>query len=401
MYQFSMVNLSKHFPKFGKSWRRRVRQIQDAFEAFTTSDKNDAKISRGRCHYENIGNVFFNTTTSWQLHPLFMDPEDLDARSKILQTTLAEISSRQEPTEAEESCCVICLERISEQATAQPCKHDFFDFLCLVSWLQEQSSCPLCKAEIDTVRYEIKNDSTFKTYDVPSTKTAQPASNASRPQHFDHRGRRQFRPRREHEPRPPVTANEALLRRRHIYRNKLYSLHVGTNRVSRFRDLSPALFSSDTELVSRARKWIRRELQVFEFLNPDSASGSDRRANNAEFLLEYIVAILKTVDIQGSGGQAEEMLKDFLGRKNTVLFLHELKSWLRSPYVNLEDWDRHVQYGEPEARKGEDSDPESTLERRGSESYPGGYRGRARGSRYATRGGQRYSPYRGGRRADG
>ena len=255
-----------------------------------------------------------------------MDSEILDARSKILQTTLAEIASRQETIDAEESCCVICLERITEQASAQPCTHDYFDFLCLISWLQEQSSCPLCKAEVNTVRYEIKNGTTFKTYNVPSTKTAEPALNAPRPQNFDHRGRRPFRTRREYEPRPLVTADEALLRRREIYRNKLYSLHVGTNRVSRFRDLTPALFTSDTELVSRARKWIRRELQVFEFLNPDRASGSDRRANNAEFLLEYIVAILKTVDIQGSRGQAEEMLKNFLGRENTVLFLHELRS---------------------------------------------------------------------------
>jgi hypothetical protein len=344
------------------------------------------------------------STISWQTSSLFMDPEDLDARSKILQTTLAEISSRQEPTNAEESCCVICLERISEQAAAQPCKHDSFDFLCLISWLEEQPSCPLCKAEVKIVRYEINDDQTFKTYDVPAPKsTTQPASNASRSQHFDHRGRRPFRPRREHEARPLVTADEALLRRRHIYRNKLYSLHVGTNRVSRFRDLTPALFTSDTELVSRARKWIRRELQVFEFLNPDNASGSDRRANNVEFLLEYIVAILKTVDIQGSGGQAEEMLKDFLGRENTVLFLHELRAWLRSPYVNLEDWDRHVQYGEPEVRKGESSThTESTPERRRVPSHRGAYRGRERRSHSTPRGGHRYSPYhRGQRRADG
>ena len=108
------------------------------------------------------------------------------------------------------------------------------------------------------------------------------------------------------------------------------------------------MFSHDEELVSRARKWIRRELQVFEFLNIDSAEseGVSRRANNAEFLLEYIVAILKTVDVKGSGGQAEEMLQEFLGRDNTKLFLHELRAWLRSPYTLLEDWDRHVQYGE-------------------------------------------------------
>lgn len=41
-------------------------------------------------------------------------------------------------------CCVICLEQISERAIALPCMHKNFDFLCLLSWLQERSSCPLC-----------------------------------------------------------------------------------------------------------------------------------------------------------------------------------------------------------------------------------------------------------------
>lgn len=39
--------------------------------------------------------------------------------------------------------CVICLCHISERATAS-CSHSAFDFLCLVSWLQERSTCPLC-----------------------------------------------------------------------------------------------------------------------------------------------------------------------------------------------------------------------------------------------------------------
>lgn len=152
--------------------------------------------------------------------------------------------------------------------------------------------------------------------------------------------------------RPPLSPDDALLRRRQVYAQKLYSLHVGTNRLSRFRDLSPRLFSSDEELMRRARKWIRRELQVFDFLNIDGQEeeGIMRRTNNSEFLLEYIVAILKTVDVKGSGGQAEDMLQDFLGRENTQLFLHELKAWLRSPYTSLEDWDRHVQYADTRAQ---------------------------------------------------
>lgn len=175
------------------------------------------------------------------------------------------------------------------------------------------------------------------------------------------------RPRRPVRSRPPVSLDAALLRRRQIYARGLYSLYVGTNRLSRFRDWTPQLLSQDEELISRARKWIRRELQVFDFLNIDGGEGEGvtRRANNAEFLLEYIVAILKTVDIKGSRGQAEDMLQEFLGRENTQLFLHELKAWLRSPYMSLEDWDRHVQYaenpeGNPDIRSGRLTKPKVT-----------------------------------------
>ena len=71
---------------------------------------------------------------------------------------------------------------------------------------------------------------------------------------------------------------------------------------------------------------------------------NSRRTRNAEFLLDYIISILKTIHIKGSGGQAEDMLQEFLGRENTMLFLHELQAWLRSPFLCLQDWDRNVQY---------------------------------------------------------
>ena len=185
--------------------------------------------------------------------------------------------------------------------------------------------------------FKVKSHSGEKSSsDIPST-----------PSHLSNgHDRRRFSSWRQPNPRIPITVNPdtALLRRKEVYSLQLYSLHVGSNRLSRFRDLTPQLFVQDQELVSRAKKWIRRELQVFQYLNSDGLGeeGIARRINNAEFLLEYIVAILKFVDVKGS--QAEEMVHEFLGRENTRLFLHELKGWLRSPFSTLEDWDRHVQY---------------------------------------------------------
>ncbi|TAQ85247.1 hypothetical protein B7494_g6441 [Chlorociboria aeruginascens] len=227
-----------------------------------------------------------------------------DLRSQVLQNTLQQISSLAVGGAAK--CCVICLGDLIEQCEARPCRHDNFDYLCLITWLQEQATCPLCKSE------------------------AGEGSSSS------------------------VYEDEAIQRRRFVYRHNLYSLHVGSNRrqpaASRYRELSPQLFKTDPELVSRAKTWLRRELRVFEFLNAESDSPHNyhpirrHRTSNAEFLVEYIVAILKAIDIQGSAGQAEDMIQEFLGRENTRLFLHELNAWLRSPYGSLSAWDSVVQY---------------------------------------------------------
>lgn len=135
-------------------------------------------------------------------------------------------------------------------------------------------------------------------------------------------------------------------------------MHVGTNRVSKYRNITPTAFFVSTDLQSRARKWIRRELQVFEFLSPDyapsttNASSTPERdtrsrsivSNNVEALLEYMILILKKVQIKGADGRAEDLVQEFLGRENARLFLHELEAWLRTPCHSLEEWDGVVQY---------------------------------------------------------
>ncbi|KAF5642696.1 RING finger domain protein [Fusarium sp. NRRL 52700] len=287
------------------------------------------------------------------------DQNTFDLQRQVLQSTLDEIATRQEDAT---DCCVICLESISDACEAIPCQHRNFDYLCLLSWLEQSPKCPLCKAVISQVRHGLDGP-IANTYTVP-----EPASKPQAPQIGHPRLALPTRSRRSHLHHRPysrqpryVTASlslsDEIAKRRDVYRHNRYSKHVGTNSLSRYRELTPTAFCSDSVLVSRARMWIRRELQVFSFLNPDADQTEPspdansqrdavarRRANNAEFLLEYIIAILKSVDIMGSAGQAEEMISDFLGRDSTRLFLHELRAWLRSPYTKLADWDRAVQY---------------------------------------------------------
>ncbi|KAL5354317.1 hypothetical protein ACLOAV_000405 [Pseudogymnoascus australis] len=238
-----------------------------------------------------------------------MDNDDDATKSQVLQTTLAEITARAgadadaDPNHVAEECCVICLDHITEKAQAAPCRHSSFDFICLASWLQERSSCPLCNADVAAIHYAFTadDDTTYKVYVVPSTKL--PPSSIPQPQHSA--PHRPPRPRRQYTHTPDPAPDDALARRRAVYAQNLYSLHVGTNRISRFRDFTPQSLSASPELQSRARTWIRRELRVFAFLQPTDDEGGARRrgADNAEFLLEYIMAVLKTVDVQGAGGR--------------------------------------------------------------------------------------------------
>lgn len=182
-----------------------------------------------------------------------------DVQAQVLQTTLAEIKTSRhgaaagaDPGGDATDCCVICLDSVSDPCAALPCTHANFDFLCLLSWLQEHPNCPLCKAAVYKVRYtDPQNGESF--YRVPNAARARdgaaraerPADQASRAhtdssdsapqrdftyQHLFLRGtsRRCARPgpRPRDPPRPPPSESEAIQRRRYIYRHQLYSLRT-------------------------------------------------------------------------------------------------------------------------------------------------------------------------------
>jgi hypothetical protein len=250
-----------------------------------------------------------------------------------------------------EDTCVICLSSVTERAITVPCNHYTFDFVCLVSWLQERSTCPLCKAQVTTVQYDWRSPTDYKSYAVPRTHVPNDAhtSRTDRPASLYAPYGLPRRPRGARRAYSPPVEDVALRRRREVYRKKLYSFHVGSNPISGYRDISPQMIANSPDLQSKARTWIRRELRVFTFLHTDptgSSSNAATTSSNAEFLLSYIVSILKMVDLKGSSGHAENLLTEFLGRENSRLFLHELNAWLRSPYTKVEEWDLNVQYAE-------------------------------------------------------
>ncbi|KEF62089.1 uncharacterized protein A1O9_00061, partial [Exophiala aquamarina CBS 119918] len=266
--------------------------------------------------------------------------------------------------------CVICLDVLVEKAIALPCRHEQFDFSCLGQWLQRRQICPLCKGEVRAIRYDVDKEANgaSKIFHLPP-----PAEEVGQPRRRNiealaarHRLRwarqdRRFSQHQENSHCAVQSQATGLAFRRAVYRSNLFSLYVGSNRISCYRGITPVSFQRDERLVSRARAFLRRELSVFDFLRPEPSSSTtsssvvssaaaateSRRGSTADFLLEYVISILKSIDLKGSSGQAEELLTDFLGRDNARLFIHELQAWLRSPYERLEDWDRNVQYSIP------------------------------------------------------
>ncbi|KAF4508616.1 hypothetical protein G6O67_004969 [Ophiocordyceps sinensis] len=124
-----------------------------------------------------------------------------------------------------------------------------------------------------------------------------------------------------------------------------------------YRHLRYSIFRHNEELQRRARTFLRRDLRVFSWLTtPDvdnimphagespQSFQDRRRATTVERLLGHILWLLQHFELRGSDGSVEEVVTTHLGRENTRLLLHELHSFLRSPYLTLEDWDRAVQY---------------------------------------------------------
>jgi hypothetical protein len=181
------------------------------------------------------------------------------------------------------------------------------------------------KIQLTAIEYDWRSPQDFKSLPVQKSNGGATLSEA-------HEHRTRYRRRIRSDDHYSNEVDMALLRRRNVYRYQRYSLHVGSNPQSGFGNVSPDMIYSSTELQQRAKAWIRRELRAFDF-----------SIGRTENLLDYIIEIIKNMEIKG--GRAEELLVEHLGEENTPLFLHELSSWLRSPFDRVEGWDNFVQYG--------------------------------------------------------
>ena len=243
--------------------------------------------------------------------------------------------------------CVICLDRIRSRkhgCKIIPCGHNAFHFAsCLRVWIMNtrpDALCPLCKVPIESVLYRILNDDQYREFQVkaPMVPTDDDQNDMGKSVIDSVR----------HQTTTTTPSIRGYKRRKYISDHKLRVLHIGSNRFSRYREISkswlirskltsaaPHTMREDTELTSRASAFLRRELLVYPYLDP----------GQAEFLRHYILSILKTVDVQSSS--AESLIAEFIGVEDAQHLCHELHGFLRSGMsIRMYDSSPLVQYSD-------------------------------------------------------
>ncbi|KAG0349013.1 hypothetical protein BGZ54_004493, partial [Gamsiella multidivaricata] len=182
--------------------------------------------------------------------------------------------------------------------------------------------------------------------------------------------RRRFKNTPQPYPILPETADErsvseqqqqALEKRRQIYRHGLFVKHMGANRISGFEQITPETFKVFPQRIDRLIPWIRRELRAILSLSTDDDNGPslstsaesrvqrdhqphhshhhhrfEEISTGLEVIREYVIAVLRRYDLQTD--EAQDLLRGFL-EEHTEQFVHELMAFARSPY-SIEAYDR-------------------------------------------------------------
>ncbi|XP_062827883.1 E3 ubiquitin-protein ligase Topors isoform X2 [Anolis carolinensis] len=260
-----------------------------------------------------------------------------------------------------DSRCPICLEKIQNVAFLNPCFHRFC-FACILEWSDRKAECPLCKQHFNSFFHNIKTDTDFEEYIVPSenvcygnceerSRTAErhefPEDNGilnevhsghhsqgSRLRTLDelmgHLGIR----------RTPYAGGLSLGQiQEHVtikFRRALYQSGVRVRNVQSrgfYRDISADFFHRNPAHLNRLVPWLKRELRVLCGAHPSLI-------NNIQHI------ILNNITIYDLDSQAfSEIIQPYLLHL-TNHFLHEFINFARSPF-NIRAYDWRASYDFP------------------------------------------------------
>ncbi|KAF8601950.1 hypothetical protein BDV93DRAFT_445071 [Ceratobasidium sp. AG-I] len=270
-----------------------------------------------------------------------------EARDRLEQERESHPNEEIESSEDEDNC-IICLQPVVDRAVLINCAHDRMCFVCIKQWTEQSRRCPLCNTSIGShLIHRIRSQYDYQKHYLPPIRTSPPPSNIV----AEARAARRVRARRgecTHHPRNRQLyltrerdeLDRAIERRRWVYRYGLFAKHVASNAHTRFRpNPTPQQLSNSAELQSRCQMFVRRELRVWPNLD-------------VEFLTSFIISLVKSIDIRTEA--AIKLIAEFLdigGRTSpaggTIAehFVHELYSYLRSPFRELPAYDVVVQVG--------------------------------------------------------
>ncbi|KAH7925994.1 hypothetical protein BV22DRAFT_1010068 [Leucogyrophana mollusca] len=252
-------------------------------------------------------------------------------------------SSPRDEDQAAEDHCSICLQSLGDRAVIPTCSHDFC-FECILMWSEQSRKCPLCSQLIgEYLIHHIRSKYDYQKHYLPPPRTSSPqllptGENRTRPLR-NVRRERQWGRRARQEQDQADQLDRAIARRRWLYEHDLYAKHVASNSFTRYRPYpAPSQFSASPDLISRMTAFLRRELQVWPNLD-------------VEFLTTFTISIMKSIDIRSES--AVKLLSEFLdmdapyveGHRhvNAEHFAHEIYSYLRSPYRDLNTYDSLAQ----------------------------------------------------------
>ncbi|XP_038048527.1 E3 ubiquitin-protein ligase Topors-like [Patiria miniata] len=236
--------------------------------------------------------------------------------------------------------CPICLGKVNNKAFTDACFHTFC-FVCLLEWSKVRPTCPLCKTTFKSIIHNVVSNDVYDQYHLKPTDTGSFGTDGqgrrfrySTTLTEEHRVQLTWRRnralerryRRAHQVHLEAAAVE---RRRMIYRAGLWVRHMGSNRFTRFRDISPEFFSENPATTHRLVPWLRRELGIL-------FTGED----HVTFMTQYILSLIPNVHMQTE--EFHEHLRPFLYGQ-TEHFIHEFVSFARSPY-DMNTYDQIAQY---------------------------------------------------------
>ncbi|KAH7108528.1 hypothetical protein BKA62DRAFT_24870 [Auriculariales sp. MPI-PUGE-AT-0066] len=247
--------------------------------------------------------------------------------------------------ESDAEHCIICLQDIVDRTTLPNCAHERFCFECVVVWTEQSRKCPLCQQAMGAyLVHNARSLGSTKYFLPPLRSPPLPDRSAASSSQTVNRTIRQSRMRvwgQVEERRRDDAEERSLAKRKWVYEHDLYAKHVASNSHTKFRPYpTPAQLSAQEDLVRRTTVFVRRELRVWDNIDID-------------FVATFVVSVIKSIDIRAEA--SVKLLSEFLDAgqqpylagnryRNSEHFAHEIYSYIRSPFRDLNIYDRYVQY---------------------------------------------------------